>query len=149
MAKRIWYGGAELGILQNLHSSFIVTTSTEALTPSTVALLPHEAHHIDRTRERLWLLSFWTLPNPSIPVSHTRLVPKQKVSSGSMNFFHARIHKASITLHQLYLCLSRSRAAESWSRPYLPWTSLFWKSPLPLKIKIFVWQLLMDHLPSG
>ncbi|KAE8772165.1 ABC transporter G family member 37 [Hordeum vulgare] len=30
----------------------------------------------------------------------------------------------------------------------LPWLSPLWKAPLPLKIKIFVWQLLRDRLPS-
>ncbi|KAE8799374.1 retrotransposon unclassified [Hordeum vulgare] len=33
--------------------------------------------------------------------------------------------------------------------PVLPWLSPLWKAPLPLKIKIFVWQLLRDRLPSG
>ncbi|KAE8768434.1 hypothetical protein D1007_60080 [Hordeum vulgare] len=33
--------------------------------------------------------------------------------------------------------------------PVLPWLSPHWKAPLPLKIKIFVWQLLHDRLPSG
>uniref|UniRef100_A0A8I7B2B0 Reverse transcriptase zinc-binding domain-containing protein n=1 Tax=Hordeum vulgare subsp. vulgare TaxID=112509 RepID=A0A8I7B2B0_HORVV len=33
--------------------------------------------------------------------------------------------------------------------PVLPWLSPLWKAPLPLKIKIFVWQLLRDCLPSG
>ena len=33
--------------------------------------------------------------------------------------------------------------------PVLPWTSPLWKAPLPLKIKIFIWQLLRDRLPSG
>uniref|UniRef100_A0A8I7BI37 Reverse transcriptase zinc-binding domain-containing protein n=1 Tax=Hordeum vulgare subsp. vulgare TaxID=112509 RepID=A0A8I7BI37_HORVV len=32
--------------------------------------------------------------------------------------------------------------------PVLPWLSPLWKAPLPLKIKIFVWQLLRDRLPS-
>ena len=31
----------------------------------------------------------------------------------------------------------------------IPWTSPLWKAPLPLKIKIFVQQLLGDRLPSG
>ena len=31
----------------------------------------------------------------------------------------------------------------------LQWLSPLWKAPLPLKIKIFVWQLLRDRLPSG
>uniref|UniRef100_A0A8I6X3U8 Reverse transcriptase domain-containing protein n=1 Tax=Hordeum vulgare subsp. vulgare TaxID=112509 RepID=A0A8I6X3U8_HORVV len=34
-------------------------------------------------------------------------------------------------------------------RPVLPWLSPLWKAPMPLKIKIFVWQLLRDRLPSG
>ncbi|KAE8775676.1 Heparanase-like protein 2 [Hordeum vulgare] len=33
--------------------------------------------------------------------------------------------------------------------PVLPWLSPLWKALLPLKIKIFVWQLLRDRLPSG
>ncbi|KAE8784960.1 Heparanase-like protein 2 [Hordeum vulgare] len=33
--------------------------------------------------------------------------------------------------------------------PVLPWLSPLWKAPLPLKIKIFVWQLLRDRLPLG
>uniref|UniRef100_A0A8I6WU24 Reverse transcriptase zinc-binding domain-containing protein n=1 Tax=Hordeum vulgare subsp. vulgare TaxID=112509 RepID=A0A8I6WU24_HORVV len=33
--------------------------------------------------------------------------------------------------------------------PVLPWLSPLWKAPLPVKIKIFVWQLLHDRLPSG
>uniref|UniRef100_A0A8I6YL32 Reverse transcriptase zinc-binding domain-containing protein n=1 Tax=Hordeum vulgare subsp. vulgare TaxID=112509 RepID=A0A8I6YL32_HORVV len=33
--------------------------------------------------------------------------------------------------------------------PVLSWLSPLWKAPLPLKIKIFVWQLLRDCLPSG
>ncbi|KAE8781876.1 hypothetical protein D1007_44816 [Hordeum vulgare] len=33
--------------------------------------------------------------------------------------------------------------------PVLPWLSPLWKALLPLKIKIFVWQLLQDRLPSG
>jgi hypothetical protein len=33
--------------------------------------------------------------------------------------------------------------------PGLSWTSHLWKAPIPLKIKIFVWQLLRDRLPSG
>uniref|UniRef100_A0ACD5VAP6 Uncharacterized protein n=1 Tax=Avena sativa TaxID=4498 RepID=A0ACD5VAP6_AVESA len=33
--------------------------------------------------------------------------------------------------------------------PELPWTSPLWKAPLPLSIRIFVWQLLRDRLPSG
>ncbi|KAE8791713.1 Heparanase-like protein 2 [Hordeum vulgare] len=33
--------------------------------------------------------------------------------------------------------------------PVLPWLSPLWKAPLPLKIKIFVWQLLRDRLFSG
>ncbi|KAE8819358.1 dna replication licensing factor mcm2 [Hordeum vulgare] len=31
----------------------------------------------------------------------------------------------------------------------LPWLSPLWKALLPLKIKIFVWKLLRDRLPSG
>uniref|UniRef100_A0A8I6Z3D2 Reverse transcriptase zinc-binding domain-containing protein n=1 Tax=Hordeum vulgare subsp. vulgare TaxID=112509 RepID=A0A8I6Z3D2_HORVV len=31
----------------------------------------------------------------------------------------------------------------------LPWLSPVWKAPMPLKIKIFVWQLLRDRLPLG
>uniref|UniRef100_A0A453D4I5 Uncharacterized protein n=1 Tax=Aegilops tauschii subsp. strangulata TaxID=200361 RepID=A0A453D4I5_AEGTS len=30
--------------------------------------------------------------------------------------------------------------------PVLPWLSPLWKAPMPLKIKIFVWQLLKDRL---
>ena len=30
-----------------------------------------------------------------------------------------------------------------------PWLSPLWKAPIPLKIKIFIWQLLQDRLPSG
>jgi hypothetical protein len=33
--------------------------------------------------------------------------------------------------------------------PSLPWTTPLWKTPLPLKTKIFVWQMLGDRLPSG
>ncbi|KAE8779383.1 dna replication licensing factor mcm2 [Hordeum vulgare] len=33
--------------------------------------------------------------------------------------------------------------------PVLLWLSPLWKAPLPLKIKIFVWQLLRDRVPSG
>uniref|UniRef100_A0A453P841 Reverse transcriptase zinc-binding domain-containing protein n=1 Tax=Aegilops tauschii subsp. strangulata TaxID=200361 RepID=A0A453P841_AEGTS len=33
--------------------------------------------------------------------------------------------------------------------PVLQWLSPLWKVPMPLKIKIFVWQLLRDRLPSG
>ena len=33
--------------------------------------------------------------------------------------------------------------------PVLQWLSPLWKAPMPLKIKIFVWQLLRDRLPSG
>ncbi|KAE8772657.1 protein transport protein sec24 [Hordeum vulgare] len=33
--------------------------------------------------------------------------------------------------------------------PVLPWLSPLWKASLPLKIKIFVWQILRDRLPSG
>ncbi|KAE8767940.1 hypothetical protein D1007_60629 [Hordeum vulgare] len=33
--------------------------------------------------------------------------------------------------------------------PVLSWLSPLWKAPLPLKIKIFVWQLLRDRLPLG
>jgi hypothetical protein len=33
--------------------------------------------------------------------------------------------------------------------PSLPWTSPLWKAPIPLKTKIFMWQLLRDRLPSG
>ncbi|KAE8783440.1 dna replication licensing factor mcm2 [Hordeum vulgare] len=33
--------------------------------------------------------------------------------------------------------------------PVLPWLPPLWKAPLPLKIKIFVWQLLRDRLPLG
>jgi hypothetical protein len=33
--------------------------------------------------------------------------------------------------------------------PSLTWTSLLWKAPIPLKTKIFVWQILRDRLPSG
>ncbi|KAE8779934.1 Heparanase-like protein 2 [Hordeum vulgare] len=33
--------------------------------------------------------------------------------------------------------------------PVLPWLSPLWKALMPLKIKIFVWQLLRDRLPSG
>ncbi|KAE8769567.1 dna replication licensing factor mcm2 [Hordeum vulgare] len=40
-----------------------------------------------------------------------------------------------------YLALCRT--------PVIPWLSSLWKAPLPLKIKIFVWQLLRDRLPSG
>ena len=35
------------------------------------------------------------------------------------------------------------------SNPVRAWASPLWKAPLPLKIKIFVWQLLRDRLPSG
>lgn len=35
------------------------------------------------------------------------------------------------------------------SGPVLRWASPLWKAPLPLKIKIFVWLLLRDRLPSG
>lgn len=31
----------------------------------------------------------------------------------------------------------------------LAWSTPLWKAPLPLKIKIFVWQLFRDRLPSG
>uniref|UniRef100_A0A8I6XL94 Reverse transcriptase zinc-binding domain-containing protein n=1 Tax=Hordeum vulgare subsp. vulgare TaxID=112509 RepID=A0A8I6XL94_HORVV len=34
-------------------------------------------------------------------------------------------------------------------RPVLPWLSPLWKAPMPMKIKIFVWQLLRDRLLSG
>ncbi|KAE8780094.1 hypothetical protein D1007_46766 [Hordeum vulgare] len=34
-------------------------------------------------------------------------------------------------------------------RPVLPWPSPLWKVPMPLKIKIFVWQLLRDRMASG
>ena len=34
------------------------------------------------------------------------------------------------------------------SGPVSTWSSHLWKAPLPLKIKIFVWQLLRDRLPS-
>ncbi|KAE8809575.1 hypothetical protein D1007_13868 [Hordeum vulgare] len=40
-----------------------------------------------------------------------------------------------------YLALCRT--------PVIPWLSPLWKAPLPLKNKIFVWQLLRDRLPSG
>uniref|UniRef100_A0ACD5ZW81 Uncharacterized protein n=1 Tax=Avena sativa TaxID=4498 RepID=A0ACD5ZW81_AVESA len=33
--------------------------------------------------------------------------------------------------------------------PELGWTAPLWKAPLPLSIRIFVWQLLRDRLPSG
>uniref|UniRef100_A0ACD5TZU3 Uncharacterized protein n=1 Tax=Avena sativa TaxID=4498 RepID=A0ACD5TZU3_AVESA len=33
--------------------------------------------------------------------------------------------------------------------PELTWTSPLWKAPLSLSIRIFVWQLLRDRLPSG
>jgi hypothetical protein len=33
--------------------------------------------------------------------------------------------------------------------PVLTWTSPLWKAPLPLKTKIFVWQLLRDRLPTA
>ena len=33
--------------------------------------------------------------------------------------------------------------------PVRAWTSPLWKAPIPLKIKIFVWQLLRNRLPSG
>ena len=33
--------------------------------------------------------------------------------------------------------------------PVLRWLSPLWKALMPLKIKIFVWQLLRDRLPSG
>uniref|UniRef100_A0A453ED06 Reverse transcriptase zinc-binding domain-containing protein n=1 Tax=Aegilops tauschii subsp. strangulata TaxID=200361 RepID=A0A453ED06_AEGTS len=33
--------------------------------------------------------------------------------------------------------------------PVIQWLSPLWKALLPLKIKIFVWQLLRDRLPSG
>uniref|UniRef100_A0A453J5N9 Reverse transcriptase zinc-binding domain-containing protein n=1 Tax=Aegilops tauschii subsp. strangulata TaxID=200361 RepID=A0A453J5N9_AEGTS len=33
--------------------------------------------------------------------------------------------------------------------PVLSWLSPLWKAPMPLKIKIFVWQLLRDRLRSG
>ena len=35
------------------------------------------------------------------------------------------------------------------SGPVRAWASPLWKAPLPLKIKIFVWQLLRDRLHSG
>ena len=35
------------------------------------------------------------------------------------------------------------------SGPATTWASPLWKAPLPLKIKIFVWQLLRDRLPTG
>ena len=31
----------------------------------------------------------------------------------------------------------------------LSWPAHLWKTPLPLKTKIFVWQLLRDRLPTG
>jgi hypothetical protein len=33
--------------------------------------------------------------------------------------------------------------------PTLSWTHHLWKAPLPLKLKIFVWQALRNRLPSG
>jgi hypothetical protein len=33
--------------------------------------------------------------------------------------------------------------------PTVQWFSPLWKAPVPIKIKIFVWQLLRDRLPSG
>ena len=33
--------------------------------------------------------------------------------------------------------------------PVLQWLSPLWKASMPLKIKIFVWQLMRDRLPSG
>uniref|UniRef100_A0A453PVZ7 Reverse transcriptase zinc-binding domain-containing protein n=1 Tax=Aegilops tauschii subsp. strangulata TaxID=200361 RepID=A0A453PVZ7_AEGTS len=33
--------------------------------------------------------------------------------------------------------------------PVLLWLSPLWKAQIPLKIKIFMWQLLRDRLPSG
>ena len=43
----------------------------------------------------------------------------------------------------------RSAYRALFRRPDLPWASALWKAPLPLKTKIFVWQLLRDRLPSG
>ncbi|KAE8775755.1 putative NOT transcription complex subunit VIP2 [Hordeum vulgare] len=46
----------------------------------------------------------------------------------------------NFSVSSAYLALCRT--------PVLPWLSPLWKVPLPLKIKIFVWQLLRDRLPS-
>ncbi|KAE8770779.1 dna replication licensing factor mcm2 [Hordeum vulgare] len=47
----------------------------------------------------------------------------------------------NFSVSSAYLALCRT--------PVLPWLSPLWKAPLPLKIKIFVWQLLRDRLPLG
>ncbi|KAE8787033.1 dna replication licensing factor mcm2 [Hordeum vulgare] len=47
----------------------------------------------------------------------------------------------NFSVSSAYLALCRT--------PVLPWLSPLWKAPLPLKIQIFVWQLLRDRLPSG
>lgn len=73
--------------------------------------------------DRLWAALPLTLPGFPNTVSWSRS-PSGKFSVSSA--YHA-------------LCCS----------PTILWTSPLWKAPLPLKIKLFVWQQLRDRLPSG
>ena len=74
----------------------------------------------------------WELLRESLPLSLSSSLDKVEwVISPSLIF----------TVRSAYRALFRG--------PILTWTSPLWKGPMPLKIKIFVWQLLCDRLPSG
>ncbi|KAE8785065.1 abc transporter g family member 37 [Hordeum vulgare] len=78
----------------------------------------------------------------------------------------AEVHEWETLQEVVHLPVSSDRDSAAWSlspsgnfsvssaylalcrTPVLPWLSPLWKAPLPLKIKILVWQLLQDRLPS-
>ncbi|KAE8796507.1 Signal recognition particle 54 kDa protein, chloroplastic [Hordeum vulgare] len=57
-----------------------------------------------------------------------------------------RIHDGILALHEIVHELGLFGSV---SDEVLLWLSPLWKAPLPSKIKIFVWELLRDRLPSG
>ncbi|KAE8781872.1 retrotransposon unclassified [Hordeum vulgare] len=62
------------------------------------------------------------------------------VSSDRDSVFSSLYPSGNFSVSSAYLAMCRTLV--------LPWLSPLWKAPLPLKIKIFVWQLLRDRLPS-
>uniref|UniRef100_A0A8I6WRZ5 Reverse transcriptase zinc-binding domain-containing protein n=1 Tax=Hordeum vulgare subsp. vulgare TaxID=112509 RepID=A0A8I6WRZ5_HORVV len=63
------------------------------------------------------------------------------VSSGRDSVSWGLSPSGEFSVSSAYLALCRV--------PVLLWLSPLWKALLPLKIKIFVWQLLRDRLPLG
>jgi hypothetical protein len=92
---------------------------------------------------RLWEIPFRRSFGPDENIAwedlRARLPPSLTTSPDSISWLLCS--SGIFTVRSTYRALCRG--------PSLTWTSPLWKAPIPLKTKIFVWQLLRDRLPSG